>query len=127
MEVGAIQTHTLLPFSRIALAVEQCQTLVQAVADPATSCTANGDCSGLNCDLDLSSDTENDVVFVVDKCRDPVVVNVSTFHGGQSTNSLIQNDWIFLGAGEYLAVSMARNATDLNFRVSLHHPPSPNR
>lgn len=97
--------------------MEQCQTLIQATSDPSTTCVANGDCSGLSCDLDASSDTENDMVFVVDKCRDPVVVNVTSFHGGLSMTSLIQNGRIFLGGGEYLAVRMSRNATDLDFRV----------
>ena len=107
--------HTLLPLSQIALAEEQCQALIQANSDPDTTCVANGDCTGLLCDLDVSSD----MVFVVDKCKDPVVVNVTTFHGGVSAvNSLIQNDRIFLGGGEYLAVTMSRNATDLNFMVS---------
>jgi hypothetical protein len=116
---GNITVHTLLPFSRILLAEEQCQAIAEATSDPDTTCVANGDCSGLSCDLDTYSDTENDVVFVVDKCRDPVVVNVTAFHGGVLTKSLIRNRWIFLGGGEYLAVSLSRNATDLNLMVSM--------
>ena len=110
--------HTLLPFSLIAQNEEQCQTLIQATSDPNTTCVANGNCSGLTCDVDATSDTENDVVFVVDKCRDPVFVNLTIFHGGLSVTSLVQNDWIFLGGGEYLAVRMSRNATDLDFQVN---------
>lgn len=114
VDVDTNEVFPLLPLSRVILAEEQCQALVQATSDPDTTCVTNGDCTGLTCDLDASSD----MVFVVDKCRDPVVVNITAFHGGVSTNSLIQNDWIFLGGGEYLAVQMSRNATDLNFTVS---------
>ena len=109
----------LLPFSRIASAFEQCQTLIQATFDADTRCYANGGCTGLNCDLDVTSVEENDMVFVVDKCRDPVLVNITIYHGGEAIRSVSHNDWIFLGGGEYLAVTMERNATDLHFSVSL--------
>ena len=112
---------TLLPFSRIPLAAEQCQSLVRAVSDPTTRCLANGDCTGLNCDLDATSVTENDVVFVVDKCTDPVMVNVTVNHGGTSVHPLSQSKAIFLGGSEYLSVEMSRNITDLLFRVSVSY------
>ncbi len=111
-------TDVIIPFALIPLAEEQCHALIQASLDPSTRCTANGDCTGLGCDLDTLSMTENDAVFVVNKCVDPVVVDVRVFHGVLYERSLVHSDRIFLGGGEFLSVDMARNATDLNFTVS---------
>lgn len=115
---GRPLVDTLLPFSRIPLAVEQCQALIQATLDPTTRCAANGDCTGLNCDLDSTSADEFDVVFAVNKCVDPVVVNVTVFHGGASLFPLVHSNVVNLGGGELLAVDLARNATDLSLTVS---------
>ena len=117
---GTRLVRNLLPFSLIALAVEPCQALVQATSDPSTRCAANGDCSGLTCDLgEASSVEEYDVVFEVEKCVDPLIVNVTTYHGGVALHQLRHSDWINLGGGEFLRVNMSRNATDLMFNVSI--------
>ncbi len=110
----------LIPFSLIPLRAEQCHALIQAALEPSTRCVSNGDCTGLSCDLDTLSTTENDAVFVVSKCVDPVVVTVTVNHGSPSVHSLVHSDRVFLGGGQYLVVDMARNATDLNFTVSHH-------
>ena len=78
----------------------------------------NGDCSGLNCDLEPGLAEEYDVVFSVNKCVDPVSVNMTIFHGGLSQQVVEQSQRIYLGGSQSLAVQMSRNATDLNFAVS---------
>ena len=74
---------------------EQCQSLLQ-VSSGNTQCTPHGDCTGLTC---VNSMTSTNSTFIVDKCQDPVLVNVTVTVNGttyqytfnQSTNVTINS------------------------------------
>ena len=74
---------------------EQCQSLLQ-VSSGNTQCTPHGDCTGLTC---VNSMTSTNSTFIVDKCQDPVLVNVTVTTNGttyqytfnQSTNVTINS------------------------------------
>ena len=95
---------------------EQCQSLLQ-VSSGSIQCTPHGDCTGLTCVNSIISTTST---FIVDKCQDPVLVNVivtannNTYHRtfDQSTTGTIDNyafNWIMSRNDSYIQVEVQLN------------------
>lgn len=62
------------------LAQEQCQSLLQAETTY-PQCSSLGDCTGMTC---TDSTSGVSATFVVNKCTDPLVVNVTVVSGGST-------------------------------------------
>ena len=89
--------------------------MLRRYSDRYPQCTTLGTCSGAQCQL-----SDNVATFVVTKCADPVLVNLSvqSRRSGEAgvRHQLSHTDSLFLG-GSSLYVEMGRNATDLQFEV----------
>ena len=95
---------------------EQCQSLLQ-VSSGNTQCTPHGDCTGLTC---VNSMTSTNSTFTVDKCQDPVLVNVSVTTNG-NTYQRIFNQSTNVMSGIYMFNwTMNRNATYIQVMVRLN-------
>ena len=104
---------------------EQCQSLLQ-VSSENTQCTPHGNCTGLTCVktvLIVSITTS----FTVEKCHDPVLVNVivtangNTYHRtfDQTTTGTIDSysfNWIMSRNDSYVQVEV-----QLNYNLLILH------
>ena len=128
--------YTLLPYSEIPVAVgtetpgtvgavpEVCQSLVAASQRNPLCQPVN--CTGLMCQLQNGSFNGSVASFQVRKCQDPVVVELlitssdgtvgfqREFNRSQTVFDTLQTQVV------KVQVTMARNATYLNFSVSRH-------
>ena len=110
--------HTLLPFSRIALAEEQCLAFIQVTSDPDTTCATSGACTSLTCQFGQ----HESLTIVVDGCVDPaqVVITVrNELHELEAQQIFNRSGVISLIGGRMLNVDMSRNATHMDFAVSI--------
>ena len=74
---------------------EPCQSIIEVASAPSTEyvCEPLGDCTGLSCFSNLLNQT---VVLTVDKCTDPLEVNVTVY---DAYNSMVLSD-IVTGTGQ---------------------------
>lgn len=89
--------------------------MLRQYSDLYPQCTALGTCSGAQCQL-----ADNIATFVVNKCVDPVQVNLtvqSRTSGEVSVQQQLSHSDSLFGGGSSLHVEMGRNATDLQFEV----------
>ena len=129
--------YTLLPYSEIPLTVgtetpstvgtgtEVCQSII-AASQRNPLCQPVGNCTGLMCQLQNGLFNGSVASFQVRKCQDPVVVELlitssdgtvgfqREFNRSQTVFDTLQTQVIGV------QVTMARNATYLNFSVSCH-------
>ena len=132
--------YTLLPYSEIPVAVstetpgtagtgtEVCQSII-ATSQRNPLCQPVGNCTGLMCQLQNELFNGSVASFQVCKCQDPVVVELlitssdgtvgsrKEFSRSQTVFDTLQAQLI------RVQVTMARNATYLNFSVSCHTCP----
>ena len=102
---------------------EQCQSLLQ-VSSGNTQCTPHGNCTGLTC-VNIVLGMSVTTSFPVEKCRDPVLVNVivtansNTHHltFNQSTTGTIGSytfNWIMSRNDSYVQVEVQLNISFIN-------------
>ena len=99
---------------------EVCQSLIKAAStsiDPV--CEPHGDCTGLNC---YPTSFDINVTFVVEKCCDPVLVNITILNA--TTGNVLYNDsfdqsTIGMHNNMSFHVFMHRNETYVHVQVSL--------
>ena len=97
--------------------IEQCQSLITASISDEPVCEPLGDCTGLNC---FSTALNKTVTFVVQKCKDPVLVNITVvdqigavlLNGVISGPTIIENDEFNININTF-----TRNASYLNVQV----------
>ena len=92
---------------------EQCQSLLQVSSE----CTPHGNCTGLTC---FNSITSTNSTFTVDKCQDPVLVNVSFIANG-TTYQHVFNQSTTVTSNSYLFNwTMSRNASYVQVKVRIN-------
>ena len=95
---------------------EPCQSLLSA-SSANSQCAPVGNCTGLSCEQRNNALNGSSVWFTVQKCEDPVIVDLMIQSGTLNTQwSFTQNDTVFLGSNS-LSVAMQRNASYLQFQV----------
>ena len=97
----------------IASGKEQCQSLL-SVVDKEPSCQTLGNCTGLQC---YYGEWQLKTVVVVDKCTDPIVINVTITNATDGTMMLSQSFTETTDTGK-IRVTMGRNATYVHVKVS---------
>ena len=99
---------------------EPCQSLLSA-SSANSQCVPVGNCTGLRCEQRNNVLNGSSAWFSVQKCEDPVIVDVTIQSGTQNTpvlqQSFTQNETVFLGGSNSLSVAMQRNASYLQFQV----------
>lgn len=99
---------------------EPCQSLLSA-SSANSQCVPVGNCTGLRCEQRNNVLNGSSAWFTVQKCEDPVIVDVTIQSGTQNTpvlqQSFTQNETVFLGGSNSLSVAMQRNASYLQFQV----------
>ena len=96
---------------------EPCQSLLSA-SSANSQCAPVGNCTGLRCEQRNNALNGSSAWFTVQKCEDPVIVDLTIQSGAQNSQwSFTQNDTVFLGGSSSLSVAMQRNASYLQFQV----------
>lgn len=99
---------------------EQCQTVLDVLVQNPV-CTSVGNCTGLQCEQSNGLLDGSSVSFVVNKCEDPITVDLVIQSKALTLNlrGYTQSDVIFLGGNlsNILLIQMQRNASDLQFQV----------
>lgn len=95
---------------------EPCQSLLSA-SSANSQCAPVGNCTGLRCEQRNNALNGSSAWFTVQKCEDPVIVDLTIQSTPVIQQSFTQNDTVFLGGGSSLSVAMQRNASYLQFQV----------
>ena len=98
----------LITVSYSAPSDEVCQSLIKAASTSDNPvCEPHGDCTGLNCYI---SSFDINVTFVVEKCCDPVLVNITILN--TTTDNILYND--------YFNQSTIEIRDNMSFHVFIH-------
>lgn len=101
---------------------EVCQSLIKAASTSVNPvCEPHGDCTGLNC---YTTTFDINVTFVVEKCCDPVLVNITILNA--TTGNVLYIDYfnqstIKMHNNMSFHVVMHRNETYVHVQVLHHH------
>ena len=87
---------------------EECRSLLQP------SCVALGDCTGLQC---YSEELGQNITFVVDKCTDPIVINITITNATDDTAVILSQSFTETTDTGDIVVTMGRNAIYVHVKV----------
>ena len=109
----------LITVSSSAPSDEVCQSLIKAASTSVNPvCEPHGDCTGLNC---YTTTFDINVTFVVEKCCDPVLVNITIRNattGNRLYSKYFNQTTTEMHDNMSLHVEMDRNETYVHIKVS---------